>query len=460
MLQRRIDHLLTRPVGRPPKKPIVSYASFHYQAAGWTRARRVVAKVEWHQGELYPRIGFIVTNLTRPNKRVVKFYNGRGTAERDAKNDVNAAAEWKVMGLSSPMPVKTSRAGAWSGLRSFSLRVSPAPTGVPIDQHLSEDDHSAGDHCHPGNLGLSSGRYAVSKHRAIAANLLVGIVLPSLVAGSALVAEAAPLPGYQVGSIIRVSPNLSPFRVCTADHPGQQFGLLYPNSEIEPWVEVNPARPNNLIAGWQQDRWSNGGSRGDYSAFSTNGGATWTAVDVRGGSRCSGGPFDRESDPWLSFSPNGTAYFMTLAFDEDLPTGSFGRNAMLVNRSTNGGQSWGAPITLIQDEAGQILNDKNSLTADPNNSNFAYAVWDRLRDFTLPPNPTAMAVTRRAAGMDGVEIARERVRQLKAQGTTARQPTVVFFKGPIRFTRTTNGGQSWEPSKVIYDPGPNAQTSA
>ena len=82
VLQRRIGHLLTRPVGRPPKKPIVSYASFHYQAKGWTRARRVVAKVEWHQGELYPRVGFIVTNLTRPNERVVKFYNGRGTAEQ------------------------------------------------------------------------------------------------------------------------------------------------------------------------------------------------------------------------------------------------------------------------------------------------------------------------------------------------------------------------------------------
>src|ERR687891_1949404 len=82
VLQRRIGHLLTRPVGRPPKQPVVSYASFHYQADGWTRARRVVAKVEWHQGELYPRVGFIVTNLTRPPERVVKFYNGRGTAEQ------------------------------------------------------------------------------------------------------------------------------------------------------------------------------------------------------------------------------------------------------------------------------------------------------------------------------------------------------------------------------------------
>jgi hypothetical protein len=82
VLQERIGHLLTRPVGRPPRKPQVFFASFTYQAQNWTKARRVVAKVEWHQGELYPRVGFIVTNLTRPAERVCKFYNGRGTAEQ------------------------------------------------------------------------------------------------------------------------------------------------------------------------------------------------------------------------------------------------------------------------------------------------------------------------------------------------------------------------------------------
>jgi hypothetical protein len=90
VLQRRIGHLLTRPVGRPPKKPIISFASFRYQAKGWTRPRRVVARVEWHQGELYPRVGFIVTNLSRPSERVVKFYNGRGTAEQWIKEGKNA----------------------------------------------------------------------------------------------------------------------------------------------------------------------------------------------------------------------------------------------------------------------------------------------------------------------------------------------------------------------------------
>jgi hypothetical protein len=68
----------------------VTFASFRYQAKGWTRARRVVAKVEWHQGELYPRVGFIVTNLARTPEPVVKFYNGRGTAEQWIKEGKNA----------------------------------------------------------------------------------------------------------------------------------------------------------------------------------------------------------------------------------------------------------------------------------------------------------------------------------------------------------------------------------
>src|SRR3712207_5785467 len=82
VLQRCIGHLLTRPVGRPPHEVRRSYASFRYQAQSWSHSRRVVAKVEWHPGELYPRVGFLVTNLCRPAERVVAFYNGRGTAEQ------------------------------------------------------------------------------------------------------------------------------------------------------------------------------------------------------------------------------------------------------------------------------------------------------------------------------------------------------------------------------------------
>jgi hypothetical protein len=81
-LYRKIEHLLTRPVGRPPKKPIILYHSFRYQAASWGIPRRVVAKIEWHAGELFPRIGFIVTNLRWKSSNVVRFYNKRGTAEQ------------------------------------------------------------------------------------------------------------------------------------------------------------------------------------------------------------------------------------------------------------------------------------------------------------------------------------------------------------------------------------------
>ena len=93
VLERKIEHLLTRPVGRPSHKPKVFYHNFQYQAKSWQRARRVVAKIEWHAGELFPRIGFIVTNLNKQSKNVVKFYNGRGTAEQWIKEG-KYAVKW------------------------------------------------------------------------------------------------------------------------------------------------------------------------------------------------------------------------------------------------------------------------------------------------------------------------------------------------------------------------------
>jgi hypothetical protein len=81
VLQHRIGYLLKRPVGRPPHEARRYYANFSYQAQSWKKSRRVVAKVEWHPGELYPRVGFIVANLARSAERVLAFYNQRGTAE-------------------------------------------------------------------------------------------------------------------------------------------------------------------------------------------------------------------------------------------------------------------------------------------------------------------------------------------------------------------------------------------
>ena len=89
-LERDIAELLPRPVGRPSAKPLVEYKGFLYQAPGWKTARRVVAKVEHHPGELFPRRNFIVTNLTLPSRAVVRFYNKRGTAEQWIKEGKQA----------------------------------------------------------------------------------------------------------------------------------------------------------------------------------------------------------------------------------------------------------------------------------------------------------------------------------------------------------------------------------
>jgi hypothetical protein len=93
ILQNEIAHLLRRPVGRPPHYVQRVYSTFRYQARSWDKPRRVVAKVEWHPGELFPRVGFIVTNLTRRPKNVVAFYNQRGTAEQHIKEG-KGAIKW------------------------------------------------------------------------------------------------------------------------------------------------------------------------------------------------------------------------------------------------------------------------------------------------------------------------------------------------------------------------------
>jgi len=89
-LERDIAELLRRLVGRPSHKPVVWYKDFLYQAASWRRARRVVAKVEFHFGELFPRVGFIVADLETPSRAVVRFYNKRGTAEQWIKEGKQA----------------------------------------------------------------------------------------------------------------------------------------------------------------------------------------------------------------------------------------------------------------------------------------------------------------------------------------------------------------------------------
>lgn len=265
-----------------------------------------------------------------------------------------------------------------------------------------------------------------------AAALLVG--LTAVGAATAWAASSGPL--------VPVS-DVSPFGTLEdcGNFPGIFAGINFTDSEVEPWVEVNPADPDNIVAFWQQDRWSDGGARGNVAGVSLDGGNSWQIVPVPGITDCTGGPFERASDPWVSFSPNGRVHQMSLVFDADPPPdriGGFGRNGMMVSKSDDGGLTWSDPILIAEDDDPRVLNDKNALTADPTDADFVYAVWDRLQ--------LSAADT----------ISPENVRP----GRGFAFGIGLGFKGPINFTRSTDGGDSWEPVRVLYDPGANNQTIA
>jgi hypothetical protein len=272
----------------------------------------------------------------------------------------------------------------------------------------------------------------------------------------------------QLGPLTKVSDG-DPFAGCTADNIAAQKkagAILYPASELEPWVAADPSDPGRLIAGWQQDRWSNGGSRGLVAGVTRNGGKSWRDTIPRGVSECTGGRYLRSSDPWVSIAPDGTAYFMSLAVDVQ-PNGVQSPTAMLVSRSTDGGLSWGKPVTLIRDANPALFNDKNSITADPKDPDVAIAVWDRLQGSLVESEEGGGGGGRSGAAtaIDGVELARDHLRAVKAGDSvlfdTARQsPAARSFppKGPTLFSRTTDGGKTWSEPRVLYDPGLLAQT--
>ena len=198
----------------------------------------------------------------------------------------------------------------------------------------------------------------------------------------------------------------SPFAACA---PNPQIGSVIMNSAVEPFITSDPANPDHLVGVWQQNRWTNGGADGTLAAVSTDGGWNWT-LSTPPLTQCTGGVWDRASDPWVSIAPDGTVHQIALGLDR---VGAANQsNSVLATRSKDGGLTWSDAITLIQDSDGG--DDKESLTADPTDARYVYAVWDR-------------------------------------PATGSRQPTL--------FSRTTDGGATWEPARVIFDPGANTYTT-
>jgi hypothetical protein len=142
VLQNRIGYLLKRPVGRPPHEVRRYFATFSYRAQSWSKPRRVVAKVEWHPGEPYPRVGFIVTYLARPAERVVAFYNQRGTAEQHIKEGKNAISGRGCHAAPSPPMPSASSSMRWPTTRQLHADAGDTQDGggVVADQPAREAD--------------------------------------------------------------------------------------------------------------------------------------------------------------------------------------------------------------------------------------------------------------------------------------------------------------------------------
>ncbi|MEA2628804.1 MAG: hypothetical protein QOJ10_1264, partial [Chloroflexota bacterium] len=184
-------------------------------------------------------------------------------------------------------------------------------------------------------------------------------VAPALAIASGLVLAISTAAYGSVGPL-SVASGPSPYATCTAD---AGTGTNYVNAEVEPQLAVNPKDHSNVIAAWQQDRWSNGGAHGLVAGYSFDGGTTWGETTLPF-TRCApgGAQYNRASDPWVSIGPDGTAYANAISFEA-----VSNRNAVLAATSSNGGQTWKNLKTVVAYEAngGQFSTDKNSITANP-----------------------------------------------------------------------------------------------
>ena len=206
-------------------------------------------------------------------------------------------------------------------------------------------------------------------------------------------------------------------RKLSADSPvaagctgGSNTGTLYVGAEVEPMAASFAADSQHMVAVWQQDRWSDGGARALVSAVSTDGGATWQR-SLQPMSRCGGaapgsaGDFERVSDPWIDVASDGVVHLVGLVLNGGVLTAG-SSSGMVASRSTDGGRTWSAPLTLVNNDS-SLFNDKESVTADPTDARKVYVVWDRLD----------------SAG-----------------------------RGPAMLARSTDAGLSWEPARPFYTP--------
>jgi hypothetical protein len=247
--------------------------------------------------------------------------------------------------------------------------------------------------------------------------LLIAVGVGALVVAGAVAAGVGPL---------TLVSGPSPFATCTIGGPGINF----PNAEVEPFIAIDPTNPGHLIGVYQQDRWNNGGAHGLVAAVTTSGGGTWTTTWAHlslcsGGNATNGGVFQRASDPWVTFAPNGDAYQSALTVDVDA-NGNQSATGVQVSKLPRGSSTWSDPVTLANDPSSSVSHDKESITADPTNASDVYAVWDRSRK--------------------------------PGENTSPNSGHSFAFRGDVMFSRTTDAGASWTSARSILPTNANMFT--
>ncbi len=252
----------------------------------------------------------------------------------------------------------------------------------------------------------------------------------ALAAGLTILASGPALAAGTVHQVTNASND--PYAACSV---GAGTGINYPRSEVEPFGAVNPRNPDNIIAAFQEDRWSNGGAHGLAAGVTTSGGAAWSIVQLPFSTCAAGTPadlrYERASDIWVSIGPGtptnptgATAYAVSLSFNQ-----SPGKNGNTVGAavSYDMGMIWQHAQSLhsdaqtsvpvpVPDSNFQFFHDKESVTADPTRPGWAYVVWDVL----IGPSMSVEA-------------------DLHS----------LSFSDFTLFSRTTNFGQTWSPVRVI-----------
>ncbi|HXT22368.1 MAG TPA: sialidase family protein, partial [Thermoanaerobaculia bacterium] len=235
-------------------------------------------------------------------------------------------------------------------------------------------------------------------------------------------------------------------------------------TQAEPFLAIDPANEKRLLAGYQEGRYAEGGARALGAAVSTNGGLKWKAGLIPTLTEATGGRWQRASDPWVAFGPDRRAYYVSLAFDETRPD-----NAVVVSTSTNGGASWGDPVT-VHSPGGRDFDDKEAIVVDTYaDSPFrgrVYVVWDMVRDLPNPvPQGQPVLVSWSADGgasfsptvtvHDAINLG---AFPLVAPGGVLHVFWTEFSSGNrIRLltARSTDGGETWTAALPIDDMFPS-----